>query len=364
MLDLSRLRPFARISAWILLFLAAINFVLCLLSVVVPGWLPRQFFGVDFVKENRLRVVNAAAHYRDGLLEADKPLAVIIGLSSASEGIGLKTLDEEDGVSCRYLGLCGGGRNMEDIARYARPLLASDLKPDLVVLAISPFHLVDPPSGFRQGFVERLHHAFVPEILGLWFWTRRGDVSYALKLLLVDARMRMFQFFDVRLRETELDPWREMIKMDLPASVSEAALHAKIEQYGLRGYYDGEVYSRSHDQAATLIELIGQFRARRADLVIVLMPEHSALRGRMPTEAMKALLDPLKTLEGNMPPVFNFRDAIEDGGFMDISHMNDTGLAQFSSLLAKTVGQNVPNRRPMMELGVNESPASATSVRR
>ena len=212
--------------------------------------------------------------------------------------------------------------------------------------------------------MENLRSALMTGMLGLWFWVHRGDVSHAIDLLLLDARMRMFQFFDVRLDEVELDPWHEMIRMNLPESVSEAGLKAKIKQYGLRGYYDPQAYAQSRDQAATLIELISRFRARRADVVIVLMPEHSALRQRIPSEAMKALLAPLnRAFEGNMPPVFNFRDAIEDSGFMDISHMNSRGLAQFSPLLAETLGQNVPNRPPAMKLEVEQTQTSAGSVR-
>ena len=128
-----------------------------------------------------------------------------------------------------------------------------------------------------------------------------------------------------------------------------AAWNLRIREYGLRGYYDPQAFSRSHEQAASLVKLIERLRARRAMVVIVLMPEHSTLRQRVPPEAMAALLDPLtRRFAEEIPLIIDVRDAIPDSGFNDISHLNDAGRALFTPLLAETIHRHVPRRPPLM----------------
>ena len=102
MFDLSRIRPFLYLGGCLFLLLMAANLGLTLLSALVPGWLPRQFFGVDFVKDNRQRAIAAAAQYEQGVIDDGKPLVVILGLSSASAGIQLETLAQGEGKKYRY----------------------------------------------------------------------------------------------------------------------------------------------------------------------------------------------------------------------------------------------------------------------
>jgi len=325
----------------------AANITLALFSAAFPGWLPHQFFGLDFVEDNRQRAVAAAAQYRDGDIDRDEPLVLVLGLSSASEGIQLETLRRNVGHDTRFLALCGAGRNMGEVTRYAGPLLASDVRPDLVVIAINPFHLMDPPP-FKDGFVNNLRQTkVIAELTGFWFYLRRADIKHAVDVSILDARHRLFDAFDVRMDESGPDPWREIIRMGLMQTSTEADWQAKIRQYGLRGYYDPQAYIRSREQAAALIALITEFKARDADIMIVLMPEHSSLRQRIPPEAMDALLDPLhEAFSDRLPPVIQLREAIPDSGFADISHLNESGRTRLSPLLAAAIRQNLSARPP------------------
>jgi len=340
--DSPRLKPVLKLCGIVLLFLMAANITLALFSAAFPGWLPHQFFGLDFVEDNRQRAVAAAAQYREGTIDRDEPLVLILGLSSASEGIQLQTLRREVDHGTRYLALCGAGRNMGEVTRYAKPLLASDVRPDLVVLAINPFHLMDPLP-FKDGFVKNLQQRKVAaELMGFWFYLRRADVKHAVEAGILDARHSLFDAFDVRMDESGPDPWREIIRMGLIQTSTDEGWEAKIRQYGLRGYYDPKAYIRSRQQAASLIKLITEFMARDADIMIVLMPEHSKLRQRIPPEAMDALLDPLHEAFGDrLPSLIQLRDSIPDSGFADISHLNEAGRVRFSPLLAAAIRQNL-----------------------
>ena len=331
--DTSRLRIVVQVGCRLLVFFLVLNLVLATLSAFVPGWLPKRFFGVDFVKENRFRALAAQAHYREGLVDRNKPLVAILGLSSASEGIVLRDLTTIHEDQTLFLGLAGAGRNIEDVARYAEPLLSTDLRPDLVVFAISPFHLVD-------GYVSDFNPI---EMFGLWFWVHRGDLRHVFDLNVLAARSRLFQYFDVHSDETLGDPWNEMVRLGLPENVSEGELVGKIAQYGRRGYYDPVTYANSQDQVETLVSLIRQFRSRHSRVLVALMPEHSALREQVPVEGFNMLTEALtRAHDGGALPLLDFRDAVSDDGFMDISHMNGEGRTRFSPVLAQAIGEHLP----------------------
>ncbi len=337
--DSDRLRPVIQLSGALLLCLLTANLGLALLSAAFPGWLPHQFFGLDFVADNRQRAVAVAAQYRDGIVSRDERLVLVLGLSSASEGIQLETLRRAD-EERRYLGLCGAGRNMNEVALYAGPLLESDVRPGLVVFAISPFHLMDPlPLG--EGFVNNLRQReSLVQLMGFWFYARRSDVKHAIETAVLAAQHALLDLFDVRFGETGRDPWREFVRMGIMQVEAAEAWQAGIRRYGLRGYYDPQAYVRSREQAASLVELVEQFQNRGSEVVIVLMPEHSSLRERIPPEAMDALLGPLDREFGDgSPSIVDLRESVSDSGFTDISHLNDEGRAYFSPLLAEAIRQ-------------------------
>lgn len=257
--DLEKLAMFLKLCASVLVCLYAVNVGFALTTALLPGWLPHQFFGVDFLKENSERSHGAAAQYRDGVFGDDDPLVVILGLSSASEGIQLSTLKQRLEGRTRYLALCGAGRNMGEVARYAGPLLESDLRPELVVLAINPFHLMDPPP-LTEGFVKNLQKkSTMVELLGLWFFVRRKDIKHAVDVGILDARNYVYRWFDVRMEQSRADPWQEMVRMGLPATTNADQWQANIRRYGLRGYYDAKAYKRSKIQAGALIDLVKEF---------------------------------------------------------------------------------------------------------
>ena len=337
--DPDRLRPVIRVGSFTLLLFLALNAGLTGLSAFTPAWLPKQFFGVDFVEDNRRRAVAAAAQYRQGIVDRTEPLVAILGLSSASEGIILKELFDSTGGEYRFLGLCGAGRNLEEISRYAQPLLETNLKPNLVVFAMNPFHLID---GYTYDNRTKI------EILGLWFLLHRADIRHVVDLALFDARTMMFRFFDVRIEDALPDPWREMMKIGLPETVSRMALDEKIRQYGERSYYDPAAYLNSEKQITTLIKLVKEFRERRGKIMIVLMPEYSALKERVPREGLELLRAGLDRGFGESTlAVFNLRATIDDGEFVDISHLNTRGRTTFSRLLAEMIEKNVPQQPPL-----------------
>ena len=341
MYDVQKLKSLLLLGGAVLVVVFVANAALVLTTAMFPDWLPRQFLGVDFLVDNRQRARDVAAQYRNGILGDDDPVVVILGLSSASEGVALTQLADRVNQDVRFLGLSGAGRNMRDVARYAAPLLDSDARPELAVFAINLFHLMDPPSGL-QGLARNLQRdGTIEDLSGAWLSRRRRDIKYAIDFAIDRARSSMFERFDVRLNQGS-DPWREIIRMGLTQTTGELQWQANIQRYGERGYYDGHAYARSTEQVGILIELVSSFLARETKVVVVLMPEHSRLRARVPVVAMRTLTDPLSREFGNQAPaIVDLRDTIPDSGFLDISHMNSDGRTLFSPQLAGAIAQQL-----------------------
>jgi hypothetical protein len=339
--DVRKLKAILLLGGAVLVIVFVANAALVLTTAMFPDWLPRQFFGVDFLADNRQRAREAAAQYRDGTVGDGDPVVVILGLSSASEGVALTQLADRVNHNTRFLGLSGAGRNMRDVARYAAPLLESDARPELVVFAINLFHLMDPLAGV-QGLARNLQREGTFEDLGgAWLSKRRQDIKYAIDFGIDRARIFMFDQFDVRLKKGS-DPWREILRMGLTQTTSEFQWQANVRRYGERGYYDGYAYGRSRQQVGILIDLVSKFVAREAEVVVVLMPEHSRLRARIPDVAMRTLTDPFRRELGEQAPaIIDLRDTIPDSGFLDISHMNNDGRTLFSPQLADAIAQQL-----------------------
>ena len=331
------IRAISGVAAGILLAVLAVNACLVVFTATSPDWLPRQFFGVDFIADNRQRARAAADWLAAESNAADSTFVAIIGLSSASEGVTLDTLSEQVADGTRVLGLAGGGRNMRDVARYAEPLLATQARPALVVLAISPFHLMDPPSS-SDAFVRRLARAeTLDELRGYWFISRRSDIKYAVDAGIDRLQSSAFTWFDARVTDTR-DPWREVMRMGLPQAAGEADWRNNVARYGERGYYEAENYRLSSEQPSILRSLIADLEARGARTLIVLMPEHSRLRAEIPDAPAMSLLT-RAVPDGEAIQIVDLRSAVPDSGFKDISHMNASGRESFGPRFAEAVSR-------------------------
>jgi hypothetical protein len=363
MFDRGRLRPHARIGAGLVLAGMAIAAAFQVLGATPAlGWLPRVVSGPGFLQDNRERVAGALRQYEEGEVRPDEPLCSIIGLSTVREGIDLGRVSAEAGVGCRFLGLAGAGMMIPDMVPHAEILLASPLQPDLVILGIGPYQLLDPkpgrgpsqPPGIAS-YLRRgdLRNAATEARNALWIYARRRDVSLTAEAALLEARARLFHAFRVRLGpsvEGPQGPWRDMLKTIQKDHFSEATLREEEQFFEGLGTFDPRAYARGRRAAAALIDLVRRFRDRGAAVVLVLMPESSRLRRRMPPEASRALEAALgRAFPGSMPPILDLRDAVEDAGFVDLAHLNHAGCLRCSRRLAEAIRRYLPRHPPLMK---------------
>lgn len=336
----------------------ALNFVLQLSTTIAPGWLPFRLAGAGFENDIVQRIAAAESQYRDGRLRADKFLCALIGLSGLRESADLKTMTAVSGDRCRYLGLSGAGGAIDTITEQTRRLLDGSLRPDVAVIGITDFLLVKPlpprPGADEASpWIDAARHGDLRLLAklakdGLWFIERRRDVNGAVESALLDGKQTMLRLLgaDTASQLNPLtDPWREMIRLDVPEHASDTALRNGIAAYQARALYEPTSYERGRirQQTESLNELISKLRARGAQVIVALMPEHSLLRARLPPEAMRALRAALNEAFGaDSPPLLDLRDAVPDSGFTDISHVNAEGRLIISRLLAARVNQALP----------------------
>jgi hypothetical protein len=183
---------------------------------------------------------------------------------------------------------------------------------------------------------------------GLWFFARRNDVSISLEKSLLDARAVIFRSFGVHLQESAADqhsPWRDMIRAIFEDHFSEATLREEQQFFQDLGVFDWETYVNSPKAPSALVRLIRDFRARGSVVVVLLMPENSRLRNRMPPNVLDSVAIPLQqAFDADVPTVLDLRDAIEDSGFVDLTHLNQKGSARCGVLIGAKIRDYLPSQ--------------------
>ena len=256
-----------------------LNLGLQLSTVMAPGWLPFRLAGAGFENDIVQRIAAAESQYRDGSLRGEKFLCVLIGLSGLRESADLKTMTAASADRCRYLGLSGAGGAIDTLTEQTRRLLDGSLRPDVAVIGITDFLQVKPlppqpgaseaspwTDAARRGDIRLLAKLAKD---GLWFIERRRDVNGAVESALMDGKQTMLRVLGadaVSQLNPLTDPWREMIRLEVPEHASETALRNGIAAYQARALYEPASYERARIRAQTeaLNELISKLRARNA----------------------------------------------------------------------------------------------------
>ena len=364
MYRLSRLTPHCQIVLWLGAFAVLVNAALTALSATpLLAWLPETTTGTGFLEDSRERVAEALDEYRLGRVPASDHLAVLVGISNLREAAELSVISEAVGPGWRFLGVAGAGSGMGSIREYARLVLESELRPDVVVLGLGLHQLVDPrasdaaPPG-QQGVFEYLQNGDLRSALILvrnstWIYSRRQDINVTTEAVVLDLRRRLFDRFGVDTAQPARDPrgpWREMVRMDWPDHFSSATLAAQEKAMEEAGMFDLETYRSSPAAHAMLMSVIRAFQRQGSRVVLVLVPESSVLNRRIPHDALDVLVQHLRAeFSEDAPLVMDYRQTVRDEGFVDLPHLNRTGRMLFSRTLGEDLRELLTkDRAPLM----------------
>ncbi|HTW94895.1 MAG TPA: hypothetical protein VMD30_08895 [Tepidisphaeraceae bacterium] len=358
-LDPRRLIPLLCLLFFLAVLIALLSGIMWRIDHKFPNWLPARMQGTGFDTDISQRVAAAETKFPADA-KTGKYLCAFLGLSSIREASDLAGITEASGGRCRILGLCAAGPTLQDIDHYGTYLLDSNLRPDLVIIGVNEFNEAKPTaeqinamarqrvtlmSAIRRHDVRNAAKLVLNDI---WFYYRRQDVSLEFESLLENANAHIVNALGGHQANGATNPWREMIRLETPTKASLATFMEQINDYAARDLFKPQTYTSdmAAQQRGYLVDLIKSLQARGARVVVVLMPEDSLLRDRLPPDSVSELVSSLKSIRPNPPPVVNLRTAIGDPDFTDISHVNNDGRAAVSGMLAKIINQYLPQKQP------------------
>jgi hypothetical protein len=331
LVDPSRYRALVRVIGGVLGVLVAIDVALRLAVGISPAALLRASFHDTGNRELVAARVSAVIAERGA-----GPVAVIVGSSSAYDGLLPSVLAGADPAHRRWLNLATTGSSFDELRYTFGPLFASELDPDLVVVAIHPGwmagRLVGDPT-----LDAILISSTAPRTS--WLLFNRGLVNHAVRDGLADARewllLRLGVPFDA-VYPPARDPWSE----HAPAHGERDLAFARdqMEMWRLKRWFDASWFAHADEEVAAAAEVIAAAQRVARRVVVVLMPESSTLRAAMPGEAEAAFRRALTRLAAP-PPVLDLRAVIPDALFEDHIHVGDRGAHLLSAALAERLAE-------------------------
>jgi hypothetical protein len=303
-------------------------------------------------------VEGAVDAYRSGKVRADKFLAALVGISNMREAIDLGVLAGTAGPQWRFIGVSGAGAGAPSIVEHSSLILESDLHPDLIVLGIAPLQMLDTLIGANAAEPEG---AAAPEIpvqqrareaikSSMWPLARRRDVAVSTERALLDLRRRLFETFRVELETVDTrSPWRAMLRVMGSERYSTKVLMGNLEWAQSVGTFDARAYREGSLAAEQIGTTIRRFQDGGTTVLVILTPEHSWLRSREPEGVARYIQTRLRQTSGNPDlQLVDYRAALTDDEFVDLSHINSTGSRRFSRLLGKDLANLRLDGPPLM----------------
>lgn len=350
---MSRFRPFAEIGLWVVGAVVALNFVFVgLQAASLLNWLPDRSAGIGYILESRSRVEGAIAAYRAGDVLVDRPLAAVIGISDVREGVRLDVLSERMNGKWRFVGVAGAGAGMSSIVEQAEILTKSDLRPDVAIIGLTPLHFIDVEK-LRQGDTVVAQNISAKDRVkgalreAAWIVRRRSDISSWLDSVLLDVRAELLPApGKADLGSPAHSPWRPLLRTLGAEHYPPDVLKTSLEKLRASGGGQTETYLKG-DGIKAAGALIKDLERRQMHVIVVEMPQHSWLRAELPANISNVIMARLKRESGIEDlEALDYSDSIEDGGFIDLVHLNTSGGEDFSRKLAMALSRRALSVHP------------------
>ncbi len=304
------------------------------------------------------RIAGVLAEIHNGTIRPDTELGVILGASAVGMDIEPSTLEAAAGpkIPSRWLSLSANGANMSDIRGLTELVTGSKLHVKLLVLGVHPtllahsdHYLSDPTEADARPFWTELEagnlNAAKDLFAGLMLtplnrlFRERTRIGHQSRVLTANAKRRLFAAMGLgadSLFAPVHDPWS--VRLLIPddespvragrvsaREIQEGALHDHhLGEVKDKGWYDPVSYAANDANARDLVATIREVRSSGIEVVLLLLPERSDLRSRVPREATLCLRETiLDNFNGDAPVVIDVRDAIPDDLFHDSVHLRN-----------------------------------------
>lgn len=277
-----------------------------------------------------------------------RPLVVVLGLSTAREDIDAAALGPKLCPPMRVLNLGSSGSSYRELAFYLRTLPRTHLHSALTLLAVHPVWLAErrPTAASLGSPGDQAEVPSSPKPIAAaravarhlgWSWlsdNRRG-MHAVFRNALAFVRERIGDVFQLDMRSRFPDrataPWAARIayhELHAPPAFMDQQLRAWREY----GWFDAANYTTSGAEAESLRQLVTEARALGGHVTMVLLPEQSFLRQRVPSAADSAFRQVLRG--GKVLASLDLRARLPDEMFYDYVHANAQGRAHVTTLLS------------------------------
>lgn len=345
-----RTGPVVRVAGLVALCAVALDLLLSLSLGLSPHALGRE----EMVDPDGLQLlaarVEAVSRQRQGGAAAVSKLAVAVGLSTGREDIAPKLFEAQTEGRYRMLNLAASGGSVGEMRAYTEPLLASRLRPDLLVVAVHPSWLAGrqlraPLSPMPEWGAAGLtwpavcDHAWAWRqwlAQHSWLLVNRAAMHAKMRRGMLSLRLRLGAWLAMPLRdlvpEAPGDPW-EVRSLYTDAHAAPDFLATQLREWTAAGWFDAERLGES-DEARGLREWLPALQALSPRVVMVLMPEADAFRTRVPEQGAQSLRGLAADAQPPIP-VLDLRASMPASAFRDQAHLNADGRRQFTVLLAE-----------------------------
>lgn len=279
---------------------------------------------------------------------AGPPLAVLLGLSTAREGVDPARFQHASASHYRLLNLAASGGSFSEIGDYCRPLVESGLRPAIVIVGVHPSWLAGRVPPVSQAWPSLPANADPGALLehgrkvGAWLVERswilgnRSAINDRLRQHMFMLRGQVGDRFHVALDRhgsSAADPWT-VASSYTDARAAPAFLATQLQQWQALGWFDPARLHEQADDAPMLREVLRSLRAISPRVVVVLMPEAEQFRLRVPPGGAQAVAAIAASVDSGMT-VLDLRASMPASAFRDQAHLNADGRRLFSELLAR-----------------------------
>lgn len=335
-----RLRVIAKTLAPIALVFGLVNLGLTVILGPAPEPLNYSELVDPYTRETiAARVATVERMWQDPRTRSPR-LAVVLGLSTAREGIDPFQIHQAAHEGLRLLNIAASGGSFREMRRYAEPLLDSELKPDTVVLAVHPSWLAGrqlhpAPVGspiVRGGDGEVSTSGKIQQlkrwvIQSAWVLDNRPGIHSEIRRVMQTWRAHLRRWINMPpagpAQEGDDYPWTVQVAYQ-DQHASPEFLESQLREWASAGWFDPGRFGVQTAEAQVLRSLLEDARGKARNLVVVLMPEADAFRREVPPRAAETLIDIVHEVDMRIP-ILDLRASLPAEMFRDQAHLNAGG---------------------------------------
>lgn len=342
-MDVRRLAPILTVAALILGAAFALDLLIGFTAggYVVPQ--QRPIPEADSI-DAQLRSAGLKAAYQSGSIKPTEKVLVHVGTSAFWRALDPDILTNELGSGYRHALIYGRGGSLANIAQLTEPLLNSNIRPEGIVLYISPSMLGGRPPGEPINLdlaktVRSLDGTDMVALLeqSLWLGRYRSYVQYFLQQQLATLRTTMRSAIGLSATKQPIrDPWTRRPIRDFDAPVGTASQWNQWTYWEENGFFDATRYRQQQsEQMAFLCDVIKRANGMGSRVIVVLIPLKARLRQSLPAELWKTIPAEIDKCKGNANvTIIDMSDSVSDEAFADYIHVTSAGRTVFSKELA------------------------------